>query len=445
MANKQTIAAPHLGGQNLLQQVHSSSTYPVLKRESEDDFMLSTARMMMNAPKKYFKQTNTIKNDNLRLKADTVLNVCREQLYQAQTDDDFNEVVKNTPLMLESCFDGSDDEKKFWQEHGANLLNAHQLDVKNIRVQKNGEFEQNNLNQMLNETQKVLGETTIQDAENVLEQGVSAIDCTEYLNDDEKKVYRQKYLAGGILNLALQNSEQAERALQQYLPNDEALKMKIAKVRELQIADQKKAQEKQLYAQKMSALYDAVQLWQRLEKKQINPAQYFVLSQIEGEVPMLEDDGKYLQTPIAAVYRAMRQNKGEKIEAEQIREWQNYLISAYRQKEMDLDDVAWLQNNLLSKSYTGQSVLDEEICMIADKNFGNDKDERTTDALNFMEKKAKFVFGILPDYEEKLSELTEDFTKSGAYLSSGMKKYLAHKAAKKVAEMYELKVDAKMV
>ena len=445
MANKQTIAQPHLGGPNLMKQVHATALNPAFKRESEDDFMLSTARTAIHAQKQYLKSADAIKNDNFRLKANTVLNVCREQLYQAQNNKDFDEVANNTPLMLESCFDSSDEEKKFWLEHGENLLNAHQIDVEKIRLQKAGEFEQNNLNQMLNETQKVLGETTISDAQNVLEQGVAAINSTEYLSDEEKQNYRHKYLAGGILNLALQNTDLAEKAVMKYLPDDEGVRTQLLKVRELNTAYQKKLKEKQDYDEKMSHLNYAVKLWQNRERGEINPAQYFVLSQSKGEVPILEDDGKYLQSPAAAVYRAMRQNKGEPVDAEQIREWQNYLINAYRQKEMNLDDVMWLQNNLLSKSYAQRPILDEEICAMIDKNFGEDKNERTSEALKFMENKAKFLFGILPDYEEKLEKLTEEFTKSGAYLSGGMRKHLAQKAAKKVAEMYELKADAKVV
>ena len=408
MANKQILAAPHLGEQALLQSAQPTAFNAVLKRENEDDFLLATTRTALNAEKKYLRQTDRIKNDNFRLKADTVLNVCRAQLYQAQNNDDFDEVANNTPLMLESCFDGSDDEKKFWQEHGENLLNAHKIDVENIRLQKDGEFEKNDLNQMLFETQKVLGETFIDDAHNVLAQGVSAIDNTKHLSDEEKQTYRQKYLTGGILNLALQNADEAEQARQQYLPDDEDLKSKLSKVRELTASYEKQVKEEQLYQHKMAQLNEAVQLWQRLERKEINPAKYYVLSQLEGDLPLLEDDGKYLQAPIVAVYRALRQNGSKRIEAEQLREWQNYLVSAYRQDEIDLDNVMWWQNNLLSKAQSKQKILDDEICTQADKKFGEDKDERTPEALAFMEKKAKFVFGILPDYEEKLYGLKVD-------------------------------------
>ena len=464
MANRQKVPFMRLGGAMLKRPVAAQITSPARRFLASDSSLYADSALLEAANTLADKMQKT-EDERLAMQADVSLKATREALQNATTPDELRNMVKDGDKVLAAQFDGDEKARAFWKKHGDNILAAHHDDTKKIVAEKQIDFGKQSLNSMLADNQNLLADNG--DATKVsrlLEMGTDEIQKTPFLTEPDKKNYRQGYLKTGILNAALNNPEAASRAVDMYV-DDEAekkqLKAQIQETKSLTATAQQQDQAKRERLDLLNRLSAAQSLWQQKEHGDISPAQYFVLRQknavssANGEkslqtVDIWGDDEERSLTPLSEVYRLVRKmNEGTQLSAQEISDASNYLINAYHQNKLGLEEVSALQNQLLaaqSDKPTAEMMFDKEVDALVDKAFAADLSAASTRgnfiAQQLMEDKAKFALDIYQNYYATKTALASSLQQNGGQLTPLQEKKISRLALDGVIKDMMLKTNA---
>ena len=464
MANRQKVPFMRLGGAMLKRPVAAQITSPA-RRFLASDSSLYVGSALLEAANTLADKMQKTEDERLAMQADVSLKATREALQNAATPDELQNMVKDGDKALAAQFDGDEKARAFWKKHGDNILAAHRDDTKKIVAEKQIDFGKQSLNSMLADNQNLLADNG--DAAKVsrlLEMGTDEIQKTPFLTEPDKKNYRQGYLKTGILNAALNNPEAASRAVDMYV-DDEAekkqLKAQIQETKSLTATAQQQDQAKRERLDLLNRLSAAQSLWQQKEHGDISPAQYFVLRQknavssTSGEkslqtIDIWGDDEERSLTPLSEVYRLVRKmNEGTQLSAQEISDASNYLINAYHQNKLGLEEVSALQNQLLaaqSDKPTAEMMFDKEVDALVDKAFAADLSAASTRgnfmAQQLMEDKAKFALDIYQNYYATKTALASSLQQNGGQLTPLQEKKISRLALDGVIKDMMLKTNA---
>ena len=457
MANKQKIPSMGLSGVMANKPVAAHITAPARRFIASepnlyaDSVLLATADVLADK----FKKTE---DERLAMQADMSLKATRQALENAQSPEQLNEIVKNNDDILAAQFDGDVNLKNFWKNHGDKILAANQNDTRKIVAKKQIDFGKQSLNSMLADNQNLLAETQDElKAGKLLQMGTDEIQNTPFLNEKDKETYRQGYLKTGILNLALHNPDAADTAVDTYF-NDETLKSmlknQIQQTKALNADFLNKEQQKQSRLTDINRLSDLQNLWQKKERGEISPAQYFVLAQNDDTQNSLTgrvwgDTEQRSDTPLTETYRLVRKmNEGAQLSTQELSDASNYLINAYRQNKLGFEETAALQNQLVAAQVdknTADLMFDKEIDALADKAFGADVAASLTRgdfvAKTLMEDKARFALNLYQNYYAQKTALTSALLQNGGQLTPLTEKQISRKALDNVTNDLKLKIN----
>lgn len=269
MANRQKIAPMGLAGVMAQRGLQTTLTVPG-KRFVAGNGGLETAGLLVDAGKKMAEERLETEKQRQAMEAAASLRASRQAMEAAETPEQLREIATTAEKSLPAQFGSENSGKAFWQEHGDKILEANRADTAKIAAMKQADFGRNSLRSMLADNQNLLAETAepVQ-AEKLLEMGTGEIERTPFLTPEDKQFYRDGYLKTGILNLAL-NSPETRRL------NEEGAK---------------RQQERERQRSYLAAYGDAQSLWQKRERGEISPAQYYVLS-ADTNPEMLWGDGE---------------------------------------------------------------------------------------------------------------------------------------------------------
>lgn len=426
MANRQSVPSTALAGAAAKTTV---KTVPIAAGQERihalDDGFL-TAFAVTDAAAKYVDYKKKTDEESARLKAAAVLGNARQELLNAQNIDEFENAVKQNENILQSAFNGDKNEENFWRANSGKIKELNRRDVEALRQVKMNDFGKNSLNQMLADNQNVLALQPFGQGQQLLKRGIDEIAQTPFLTDDEKAQYRKDYLTTGILNLAINAPDDALEAAKQYLPDDENLQEKISRTGELRmkaLAEAKQTADDNSYRNDISQAFN---LWQQKERGQLNEAAYYVLAQNNRADILWGDNEVRSDTPLADTYRLFRQmNSGVKLKPEEVRDAGNYLISAYKQKKIGLDEVSALQNQFLNNAVEADSIINDTV----DKIFGVDAREKSYDADVFMENKARWALEFYEAYAQEKNARIAEFNAGGGVMTPAILRRFSREAA----------------
>lgn len=460
MANRQRIPSWGLSGAMAKRPVAAQITHPAQRFIASetgaytDSVLLNTANML--ADKMHKTET-----ERLAMQADVSLKATRQALENAQSPDQLRDMVKNNDKVLAAQFDGDKKTQDFWRNHGDKILAANQADTQKIIAQKQIDFGKQSLNSMLADNQNLLAETQDElKAEKLLQMGSDEIQNTPFLNDNDKDTYRQGYLKTGILNLALHNPDAADKAVDAYFDDDtlkSTLKAQIQQTKAINDDYLRQDEERQKRISYLNQFALAQDLWQKKERGDISPAQYYVLSQNshapthrgDFNVSVWGDDEQRSDTPLTETYRLVRKmNEGTPLSVQEISDASNYLINAYRQNKLGFEETAALQNQLLAAQTdknTAELMFDREIDGLADKAFGADMSSSLTRgdyaAKLLMEDKARFALNLYQNYYAQKTALTSALLQNGGQLTPLAEKQISREALNNVTQDLKLKLN----
>ena len=160
-----------------------------------------------------------IEEKHNKLKADSLLQNYRIALGNASSSEEFDNIASSIGNEVKNFFMASDSGKEFWDKHGAKIIENNNLDVEKIRTQKEYDFGKDALRTLLADNQSLLLRADRNKGSVLLENGLSEIENTIFLTDEEKRQYRDGYLKTGIYNLALSDVEGARIEANKYKSN----------------------------------------------------------------------------------------------------------------------------------------------------------------------------------------------------------------------------------
>lgn len=436
MANRQTTPALGLAGAMARQGVRASLPQPPADRHVAQDGTLAAASTLATAGAELAQQINKDEEERRLLQAGESLKSYRRAMQAAESPEKLNHLAKEAETSLKSQFATTPEGKAFWQKHGGRLAEAARADSARIAVLKQPDFGLENLNALLADNQNALADTDDEAvAGRLLNEGTAKIASTPFLSAAQKETYRDGYLKTGILNLALNAPEAAERAADQYLGGDDALKRQIAEAKRLAEDNARRQKQQEERRQKVAAFSRAASLWQQRERGEITPAQYYVLAAAGGGEPLWGDSEDRSAVPLFDAYKLVRKmNGGETLSAEEVQNAGNLLISAYRNRELGLDETAALQNQLaaLQNQPAGSAFFDNSADELADRAFMRDIAGTTAGydpaARLMMESKAKLAFEVYQEYYARKEALAESYRAAGNEITPMAARQLARQA-----------------
>jgi len=434
MANKQKIAAIKLEGAMLQKTVRTPAIKSAMKQLAEDDSHLDDLQISLNYQKKILQHQNKSSYQTQKLKTAAALGVYRRQLLASQSASEFDNIAQAADTMLQGTFaDGDEDDMQFWQQNSAKILDANRRDTERLREIKQPEFAKQNLLSLLADTQSVLAQIPVSHPDKIFEQGLQNIYDSSFLNDAEKESYKMKFLTDGILNLALQNPQAAETARTEFLADNESLKNELDNLSKLQKEDELYQANLRKRRDDFNILKNNFLLWQEKEKGNINHAAYYLFT---NEEKFARDDEKYvMEKPLATAYNLMK-NADDTVE--KTKEIGDCLVSAYNRKNLEFDEVALLQNEVVGAKANHQKIFDEAFIDLTDKVFLEDNFDDTPEASQFMENKAKFAFELWGAYDDEKKLMEQSYINDGRTLTAGVKRRFEREAAAKVKDVFGL-------
>ena len=415
MANRQKIAPMGLAGVMAQRGLQTTLTVPG-KRFVAGNGGLETAGLLVDVGKKMAEERLETEKQRQAMEAAASLRASRQAMEAAETPEQLREIATTAEKSLPAQFGSENSGKAFWQEHGDKILEANRADTAKIAAMKQADFGRNSLRSMLADNQNLLAETAepVQ-AEKLLEMGTGEIERTPFLTPEDKQFYR----------------------------DGDGIKARIAETRRLNEEGTKRQEERERQRSYLAAYGDAQSLWQKRERGEISPAQYYVLS-ADTNPEMLWGDGEDRSpAPLADAYRLVRKmNEGESLSAEEVRDAGNSLISAYRHNELGLEETAALQNQLVAAQQGGNAselIFDRAVDELADRAFMRDipagAEQYTPYGRELMEHKAKLAFDIYQNYYGRKTALAEEFTAQGGQMTPAAKKIGRQALAETAAEL----------
>lgn len=437
MANKQHTPSVHLGGAELREKVNTAKVMTDVKNTFVDDSSLSLWKTAVDVGRDYVKARYKLEQKTLKIKAAATLGIYQQQLANASSINEFDELNQNTAALFEKDVKEESGGDDFWCECGAEMLGAYQQDAAQLREDKEREFGRNCLDNLLADTENIFAGASIPDADVLLRQSVQEIDETPFLNDTERKDYREHYLKTAVLNMALSDPEQAKKAQAEFLPDDEDLKFKIDETEKLSLAMREKTLQHQQQEKSLASFNEACLLWQKKEQGVLNEAQYYVLS---GGKESVFDTAQNIPGPLVSAYRFVKKlNNKEDFDAEDLKAATLHLASAYKEGKLGLEETSALQNQLLLSARDkakARLLFDKTPDILADKILAEDTESTSFDAEIFMEQKAKTAFEIYDTYYTQKTTRADEFLKNGGVMTAGVLKKISREALTDVNEMF---------
>lgn len=443
MANRQKVPAMGGSGVMALQPTRAVPVPVGLKREYAGNGMtefLSEAADVANVALQKKKKSDF---ETMTYETDETLQKYRAQLTNAQSSDEFEMIAQAAEDDLKNRFSDRFNGAEYWAERGGDILRENRKDIEKLRQKKNFDFGKNSLDEMLANNQNLLAHSAGKKGGVLLDRAVAEIDATPFLQDEEKKQYRDGYLKTGILNLALNDPEQAQSMADKYLPDfRDELKKRIDNTQALRKAYEQEENKRQQRAKDIADYQQAFSYWQAKEEGSINPAEFYVLTAENKPDTLWGEREQRSATPLADAYRIIKKiNSGDKLSADEMRDAGNSLIAAYKQNKIGLEEVGELHNQLMlaegDKSSSGL-LFDKDVDELADRVLMPDVEATAGSpyAQEFMEEKAKLAFQIYENYYSKKTALADEFAEQGGMITPALEKRFRKQAlAETRAEM----------
>ena len=379
-----------------------------------------------------------IEEKDNKLKADSLLQNYRIVLGQAKSSDEFESVALSMNEEIKNFFMSSESGKDFWNKHGDKIIENNNLDLEKIRVKKEYDFGKNALKMMLADNQSLLVGADGNKGGLLLEDGVREIENTKFLDDEEKKKYRQGYLKTGIYNLALSDIDGAKEQANKYKLSlgDDFIKS-IDELEALKIKQKQTEIVKNERKEFVKRFGNALNLWQQKEKGAILEPEYYVLSKEYEDVGLdVNYNSLKNRLPMSEAYAVVKKmNSGEVLEIDEICSASKALIGAYNNRKMNLDEVSHLQNKLMYSQEEGNSIidfLDAEVDELVDNIFIKDISARSREAMNIMEEKARLGLLINDAYYDKKMALMTKFNKEGGKITPKVDRIIKKQALNEI-------------
>ena len=424
MANRQSIPVTNLLGATAEKELKGAVITLGDKREMPDDEKLIAAGAAVDVTNLMLKYKQKTDDQSARLNVASTLQSYRQQLMNADTLDDFDNISKQSETIFKNGIGNNENEKNFWRENGAKIMELNRRDTENLRCEKMAEFGKKSLQQMLSDNQNVLAVQPMGKGENLLQQGVDEINVSPFLTDSEKEQYCTDYLKTGILNLALQSSDDALSAAENYFPDNEEIKEKISEINGLRLKAEERAQKAKEEAQAVTDVTKSLRLWQQKETGEIDEAAYYVLRQQLPADNFVEVEKKKSATPLYDAYRLLKEKSyGEGFNSQEMRTLGNSFISAYQQHKIGLNEAIDWQNQFIRATGFEAPVNDA-----IDKIFGADTTAHSADANNFMEYKAKLAMEFYETFAAEKAKQLNRFSAEGGVITPAVERQLSFDA-----------------
>jgi hypothetical protein len=444
MSNKQTLPNTKLEGVFLKKKITSSALSNKVMDFSDDKSGLEVVSDVTNLAKNMLNQKRKVEYENSRVMADALLQSYREQLGQVDNETDFDNVAKMVEDDLKDQMNNGFWSREFWEDNGDNIIEANRKDVANLRAIKEKEFGRNSLNVFLDNNQNMMAKASLGKANLLIDSGINEIDNSLFLNEEEKKIYKDKFLKSGLLNLALNNPDDALVRADQYDGDDkEDLISKINQTKELRDEAIKKLEEKKVRENEIAAFNRAFGLWEAKESGAISDAEFFVLNSDDDKNLLWGMNEKRSKQPLVDAYKIIKKaNNGQELSVDDIKNVGNYLIGAFNNKDIGVNKASFIQNQMMV-SNEGTEVKE----LLFDKNIDDLLDEVLLEDVNgddelsniFMNEKAKLAFDIYETYYGKKLALTDEFRSKGGVVTSAIERKFGMDALSEIKDELSLK------
>ena len=356
MSNKQSLPNTKLDGVFLKKKITSSALSDKVMNFSDYDNGLGAVSDVADLAKNMLVQKRKVEYENNRVMADALLQTYREQLGQVDNEDDFDNIAKMAEDDLKSQMDNGFWSREFWEDNGDNILEANRKDVANLRALKEKEFGRNSLNTFLDNNQNMMAKASLGKANLLIDSGLDEINKSLFLDDEEKKVYKDKFLKSGLLNLALNNPDDALIRAGKYEGDDkEDLIDKINQTKVLREQAIKKQEEKVARERDISAFNRAFGLWNAKESGAINDAEFFVLNADDDKNLLWGMNEVRSKQPLVDAYKIIKKaNSGNSLSVDDIKNVGNYLIGAYKNKDIGVNKASFIHNQMIASNETDE-------------------------------------------------------------------------------------------
>lgn len=395
------------------------------------------------------------------LAADNLLTQYRRDLMAANTPKELKEIIKRIGREMAARFAEDDDSKAFWQENGGRLMEANRLDTEAIEERKEFEFGQKSLRELLADAEDMLATATAAQGLQLLQLGLTEIEQSLFLSEDDRVVVRENFLTKGLLNLALNDAEAALRMVEVFpLAEKEEIKAKIGEISTLvkQYSLQEEAEaQRQTYVSEMK---QALEVWQQAENGEISPAAFYVLKQQMG-ADKLWGEQRQLERPLFLISSIFGKiNKSGEILPEDVKALVNLFICSYKKSKITFEQAVFWQNNLMQAleneefakiliDDTVEEKAEQILGPLAEVNSGDDKakdakadDDEGETFSAMVEAYVGEVLNIYEAYYTKKNELAEKMQEKGERLTVLDRRKLAQQAWSSVQKEYGLKESA---
>lgn len=457
MANRQKIPAFATLSSIPRSALSAQVTFPQRRFIASDGSLIAQSAVL-EASAVFADKLEKTNNKRLALQADASLKAYRQAMKNAQSPQQLEDIVKNEEKNLAGQFNNDKRSKDFWKNYGDKILDANRQDTQKIVAQKQIDFGKQSLSSLLADNQNLLADTHDEaKAQQLFDVATQEIQSSPFLSPQDKETYQNAYLNTGILNLALNAPEAADKAVDKYFTQGNSdLKNKISQTKLLAQNDAQLQRQKQQDLNSLQQLQQAQTLWQQKENGDISSAQYFVLrdalSQDDtAQSPLIwGDDTQRSDVPLTETYRLVRKmNGGTKLSAQEVADASNFLINAYHQNKLGFLETQTLQNQLLqaqTDKNTAELMFDKDIDALADNAFIADLPDTLSYgdevAKMIMEDKAKFALDLYQNYYAQKLALSSDFVQNGGQISPLMAKKISQQALKNVTDDLKLKVNS---
>lgn len=435
MTNKQSVPVTNLLGATAKKELQGATITLGDKREMPDDENLIAAGAAVDVTNLMLKSKQKTDDQSARLNVASSLQSYRQQLMNSKSLEEFDNISQQSETILKNGIGNNENEKNFWRENGAKIMELNRRDTKNLRQEKMAEFGKLSLQQMLSDNQNVLAAQSMGKGENLLQQGVDEINVSPFLTDSEKEQYRTDYLKTGILNLALQSSDEAIKAAENYFPDDDEIKGKITEINDMRLQAEEREKKAKEEAQAVMDVAKSLSLWQQKKTGKIDEAAYYVLRQQLPADNFVEVEKKKSATPLYDAYRLLKEKSyGEGFNSQEMRTLGNSFISAYQQHKIGLNEAIDWQNNFIVASGFEAPVNDA-----IDKIFGADTMLGSVDANNFMEYKAKSAMEFYETFAAEKTKQLNQFSADGGVITPAVERRLSFDALNATKEQLGFK------
>ena len=435
------------GGAMLGEKVNTALKPVGLKRYIAGGEVLGAISDILKKGAELWEEKNKIDEQRNFLDTDLLLKNYREKLKNSSSLEEFDIIAGGIDDGIKEYFNKNDSGKKFFNEHGEEILKLNKQDIDKMRVSKEYDFGKNSLDILLAGSQNLLQEATPLKAETLLKRGYDEINKTSFLTDEEKIEYKNKFLRNGIYSLALSDVNMARSEAKKYKDYvKEDMFKKIDEIEKIKVKEKSDLEALNNRKQYMNRLGEAIDLWQMKERGEIKKAEYSVLSLDHNDYLWGDRDENIEGDALSKAYKIVRKlNSGEDYLPQDINDASNYLMKAYRDKKIDFEEVANFQTQLLALDVnrkTKERLLDKEIDEFLDGVLGNDNFNNSYEAKIAMEEKSKIAFKLYDAYYGKKIALFQGFLQQGGSLTPKVERVLKKKALDEIKEEFGYKENA---